>query len=208
MRKIVIQASFFILMILVGFFPTSIDKTRASGLAQQPTLDFPTVTGTPEGPIARVNQDQPQINVRSGPDIDYPKIGVLIAGQEVPALGKSVAGLWIQIVYPGVESGVAWVYSPLVTVTRVDELRIIEPPALPTPLVTPTIDPTLAAQFIVEIPATRLPTFTPGVTLAIPTYVNESIEDSSSVLPPAGLFITLFGVVGLIGMVVSLLRGR
>jgi hypothetical protein len=28
------------------------------------------------------------------------------------------------------------------------------------------------------------------------------------VLPPAGLFISLFGVVGLIGMVVSLLRGR
>lgn len=208
MRKVVLQVLFYILVIVTGLFSVSVDPSRSIVQAQQPTLDFPTVTGTPEGPIARVNQDQSQINVRSGPDIDFPLIGVLIAGQEVPALGKSVAGLWIQIVYPGVEGGIAWVYSPLVTITRVDELSIVEPPSLPTPLVTPTIDPTLAAQFIVEIQATRLPTFTPGISLVIPTYVNESIEDSSSVLPPAGLVITLFGVVGLIGMLVSLLRGR
>lgn len=95
---------------------------------QQPTVDVPTVTGTPPGPTARVNLDNDQINVRSGPGTDYAEVGILIAGQTVPALGRSAGGSWIQIGYAGVEGGVAWVYSPLVTVLRVNDLDIVEAP--------------------------------------------------------------------------------
>lgn len=80
--------------------------------------------------------------MRSGPGTDYPVIGVLLSGQEVPVLGKSSAGgLWIQITYAGVEGCVAWIYAPLVTITRADELPIIEFPTLPSPSVTSTITP-------------------------------------------------------------------
>src|SRR5512139_1613262 len=132
---------------------------QAGRLAQQPTVSIPTVTSSPSGPVVTVNSDQDIINVRSGPSTDYPIVGVLVAGQQVPALGRSAGGDWVEIVYPGVEEGVAWVYSYLVTVNQL--LPIVEPPPTPTPRVTPTIDPTLAAQFVIELAPTRLPTFTP-----------------------------------------------
>ncbi|MBI3159314.1 MAG: SH3 domain-containing protein [Chloroflexi bacterium] len=174
---------------------------------QQPTVAIPTVTGTPQGPSVRVNADQAQINVRSGPGTEYPIVGVLVAGQIVPAFGKSAAGLWIQIGYSGVPEGVAWVYSPLVTVLRGSELPIIEPPPTPTPLVTPTLDPTLAAQFVAEIPATRLPTFTAPPPLAIPTYAAEEPLLTANTFP-VGLLISILGIVGMLGAFFSALAIR
>ena len=85
---------------------------------QQPTGVIPTVTGTPSGPIATVNSDNAQINVRSGPNTFYPEVGILVAGQQVVAIGRTPGGDWIQIVYPGVPEGVAWIYSGLVRWAR------------------------------------------------------------------------------------------
>ncbi|MDH3943235.1 MAG: hypothetical protein OEV06_03975, partial [Anaerolineae bacterium] len=114
----------------------------------------------------------------------------------------------IQIEYPGVPGGVAWVYSPLVTVSGADDLQVVPPPPTPAPLVTATIDPTLAAQFIVEVPPTRLPTFTPPPPLVIPTYTNPDPGSGLGGLPPVGFFIALFGGIGLIGTLFSLARRR
>lgn len=184
----------------------SITRVNASELTQIPTVAIPTVTGPPVGAIIIVNSDQEQINVRSGPNaIIYPAIGVLVAGQQAPALGRTVGGDWIQISYPGVAGGVGWVYSPLVTVRG--DLPIVAPPPTPTPRTTPTIDPTLAAQFIVDIPPTRLPTFTappPLVVLSFPSEENKSPFDKI----PMGFVITGLGVLGLFGILISLLRGK
>ncbi len=174
---------------------------------QIPTVSVPTVTSSPVGAIVTVTREYDQINVRGGPGGDgvYPIVGVLIAGQQVPALGRSAGGLWIQIAYPGGPGGVAWVYSPLVEVTG--SLPIVEPPPTPTPKTTPTVDPTLAAQFIIEIPSTHLPTFTAPPPLSLPTYSpEEGISGTGRV--PMGLVIIGMGVVGLFGMAISLLRGR
>ncbi len=132
---------------------------RADVVAQQPTVSIPTVTSSPFGPMATVNLDQEQINVRGGPSQDYPIVGVLQQGERVPALGRSVGGDWVEIAYPIVDGGVAWVYAYLVSISG-GELPVIVPPPTPTPNVTPTIDPTLAAQYIVVVGPTRLPTFT------------------------------------------------
>lgn len=172
---------------------------------QIPTVAIPTVTSTVSNAIAIVTLDQDQINVRSGPSTDYPIIGVLIAGQRVPALGRSVGGNWVQIAYPGVEGGIAWVYSPLVKLEGSPPL--VEPPPTPTPKTTPTIDPTLAAQFIIEIPATRLPTFTPPPELVIPTFPAEQQSTGTGKIP-MGLIIIGLGVIGLFGTVISYLTGR
>jgi hypothetical protein len=180
--------------------------SEAEEISQIPTVAIPTVTGTPIKALITVHADQDTINVRSGPDsVDFPIIGVLIAGQQVPALGRTPGGLWIQIEYPGVPGGVGWVYSPLVDV--MGDLPIVEPPPTPTPRTTPTIDPTLAAQFLVDIPPTRLPTFTPPPPLVIPTFADE-LSKNTPVSIPMGFVIIGLGVVGLFGSLISLLRGR
>jgi len=179
---------------------------QASPSRQIPTVSIPTVTGTPMGAYVRVLMDQETVNVRSGPSTyDYPVIGVLIAGQEVPALGRSRGGEWIQIAYPGAPGNVAWVYA--FTVELFGSLPVVESPPTPTPATTPTIDPTLAAQFIIEVQPTRLPTFTPPPPLVIPTFPPETSGAAPGRLP-MGMVIVGMGVVGLFGMVISLLGGR
>lgn len=177
---------------------------RASGLHQQPTVDVPTVTGTPKGPTIIVYSDpEEQINVRSGPGVNYPKVGVLINRQEVPAIAQTVGGVWVKIVYPGVESGVAWVYAPFVRLTG--ELPIIPKPPTPTPRTTPTIDPTLASQFVLEIPPTRKPTFTPPPPVINPTFPAPGQAGAAGRLPMGFVILGLISV-GFFGLLVSFLR--
>ncbi len=198
---------FVIFGLLVVRIPVVQAVPLGDGLAQQPTVDIPTVTGTPTGPIAIVYSDpEEQINVRSGPGTDYPRVGVLLNRQEVPALGRTPAGDWVQIIYAGVEEGVAWVYAPLVRVLG-DELPIVEPPPTPTPRVTPTIDPTLASQFVVQVPATRLPTLTPPPPLVIPTFPAEQTTTGTAGVP-IGFVIIGLGVFGVFGLILSFLRQR
>lgn len=174
---------------------------------QIPTVSIPTVTSSPTGPTATVRRDidQDTVNVRAGPNAKYDIIGVLIVGQVVPALGRTPGGDWIQIYYPGVPDNVGWVYSPLLTVSG--NLPIVEPPPTPTPRSTPTIDPTLQAQFIVEIPPTRLPTFTVPPPLNIPSFETD-VAVSRQVTPPVGLIIAGMGFLGFFGLLISILRGR
>lgn len=161
-------------------------------------------TRTPEGPTILVPE---QVNVRLGPSTDYEKVGVLIAGQTAPALGRSPGGEWIQIVYAGVPGNVAWVYAPFVVLeTGQRLLPIIEPPPTPTPRVTATIDPTLAAQFnIGEAPPTRLPTFTPAEPVSLPTFESGDADQAGG-FPPILAILALL-VVGVFGTVISILRG-
>jgi len=170
-------------------------------LAQQPTA-----TATYVGPMLTVHPGgEPQINVRSGPGRSYDAVGSLVIGQWVPALGRTPGGDWIEIAYPGTPGGIAWVYAYLTDVNG--ELPIVEPPPTPTPRTTPTIDPTLASQFIVEIPPTRLPTFTPPPPLLIPTFPPE-VPMRGSGGTPIGLVIVILGAIGIFGGFISMLRRK
>ncbi len=171
---------------------------HANVMAQAPTVDIPTVTSSPSGPMitVRPDADQQQINVRSGPGTFYDKVGVLLVGQQAPAKGRSAGGEWILIEYPGVPSGTAWVYAPLVNLTP-GELPIVEAPPTPTPLLTSTIDPTLAAQFVVTVAPTRLPTFTQPPPLSIPTFPPNPTTGTPGGIP-MGLIIVSIAVVGII----------
>lgn len=175
--------------------------------AQIPTVSLPTVTGSPQGPVVSVRRDSDQdsINVRSGPSAKYDIVGVLIVGQTVPAKGRTPGGDWIQIFYPGVPGSTGWVYSPLVSVSG--SIPIVEPPPTPTPRTTPTIDPTLAAQFIVELPPTRLPTFSPPPPLVIPTFESQPPQAVPGGIP-IGIVIIGMAVLGVFGTLISFLRGR
>ena len=180
----------------------STGASAISDIAQ--TTAVLTVTGTPEGPIVIVPD---LVNVRLGPGTEYDKVGVLIAGQEAPAVGRSAGGDWIMIVYPSQFDEYAWVYSRYVVLEPNQLLPIIEPPPTPTPRVTATINPTYAAQFSLgEAPATRKPTFTPAHSVVQPTIAPSTLTQSRGVPPILAIFGLL--VVGMFGMVISFLRNR
>jgi hypothetical protein len=172
--------------------------------AQQPTGNIPTVTGTASGPFITVTNPD-GANVRAGPSsFDYPLIGFLVPGETAPALGRSPAKEWIMITYLGAPGGVGWVYAPLVKLSP-GFLPILEPPPTATPRTTPTINPTFAAAFQVETTPTRLPTFTPPPPLA--TLNFEPAAGTGSGVP-MGFVILGLALVGILGAVISLLRGR
>lgn len=163
-------------------------------------------TVTPQGPTILVPE---LVNVRLCPDVSCDLVGVLIAGQTAPAIGRTAAGLWIQILYAGVPGNVAWVYAPFVVLqpSQAGGLPIVEPPPTTTPRVTATIDPTLAAQFnLNQVTATRLPTFTPAPPIVAPTFAPAT-EARAGGFPPILLILGLI-VIGVFGLVISVLRGR
>ncbi len=207
MRFWMIRILIFLGVALGGLFLWHISQVQAGLPGQIPTGSVPTVTGTPvTGYVLILDNEQGFANVRSGPGtLGYEIIGVLVSGQQVPAVGRTAVGEWIQIAYPGVPGGVAWIYKDLVDVSG--NLPIVDPPPTITPRTTPTVDPTLAAQFLVEVQPTRLPTYTAPPPLVIPTFEDASSLASPTRLP-VGLIIIGMAVVGLFGMLISFLRGR
>ena len=204
MRKLTTILSIIFLASGLILFLAGTSLVQASDSFQQPTVAIATVTGTPKGPIAIVYSDpEDQINVRSGPDVFYPKVGVLINREEVPALARTEGGIWVKIIYPGVPEGVAWVYGAYVRLTG--ELPIVPKPPTPTPETTPTIDPTLASQFISEIPSTRKPTYTPPPPIIIPTYASSPLTTGIGGLPSGFIILGLVSI-GVFGLIVSVLR--
>lgn len=189
------------LFLIPAFFLAGIFFASSSTpvLAQEPTP-----VGPATGIFITVVTDEPQINVRLGPSSTiYPVVGILLTGSTAPALGRSQGGDWIQIEFPSAPGGKGWVYSPLVQVSPPGTLQVIEPPPTPVPPATSTIDPTLAAQFIIEPTGTRLPTFTPPPALTLPTYVQTI--SSPPGIPWAAIIIS-FVVLSVIGFLLSLIR--
>ncbi len=182
-------------------------RASANNAFQQASTPLPTVTGTVSGPMAVVVPGpEPQINLRAGPNTTYDKVGVLLVGQKVPAKGRSSGSEWIMVEYPGVPGGLAWVWSAYVRIDPPIDLPIIEPPPTPTPAVTNTIDPTLAAKFIVTQAPTRLPTFTPPPPLTIPTFqaVNNAVVGDF----PMGYVIIGLAALGLLFGLISFAQRR
>ncbi len=175
---------------------------------QLPTGSIPTVTGTPTGSTATVRTDmgEPFLNVRSGPGALYEKIGVLLPGQSVPAKGQSPKGEYILIEYPGVPGGVGWVSANYVVISG-GQPPVVEIPPTVTPAVTATFDPTLAAQFVVTIEPTRMPTFTEPAPIQIPTYTDAASNELISGVP-MGLIIVILLVMGLMAGLISIFQSR
>jgi hypothetical protein len=174
--------------------------------AQQATGSIPTVTGTPPGPLVTVYLNNDQVDVYAGPSsYDYPAVGVMLAGQQAPALGRAEGLDWIEIQYIGIPGSIAWIYAPYVSLTSGSTLPIVPVPPTPTPASTPTINPTLVAALIPAVTATRLSTFTPPAPIALPTFVDETRSLGSL---PIGLVILGFLFIGGLGAIISFLRGR
>ena len=175
--------------------------------AQQPTGNVPTVTGTPSGPVVRVDQSLQTIFVYAGPgSFDYPAIGVLLANETAPAIGRARGREdWIQIRYPGVAGSVGWVWALQVGLSPGALLPLVDVPPTPTPLATPTLPEDLVEAFIGQQTPTRLPTFTRPPAIDLPEFSDETDTQAGF---PAGLLIISLALFGFLGAVISYLRGR
>jgi uncharacterized protein YraI/fumarate reductase subunit D len=201
--RVVICALFVFLVIILAFFT---EPSTILTHAQQPTGSVPTVTGTAEGPMVIVYADQNIIGVFAGPSAYlYPQVGILLAGEEAPALGYSEDGEWIKIVYLGVAGGTGWIYAPFVSVLRTSSLPVLLNPPTATPRTTPTINPTQAAAFGFQETLARLPTFTQPAPLEIPEFQAPSEMRSGF---PIGLIIVVLALLGVLGATILFLRGR
>ena len=192
----------FHLIILLVLLPV------ATLLASTPTLALvPKQAETPpSGLYITVVTDEPQINVRLGPSSTvYPIVGVLITGSTAPALGRSPGGDWIQIEFPSAPGGKGWVYSPLVQVSPPGNLLVVDAPPTPLPPATSTIDPTLAAQFVILPTNTRMPTFTPPPTLKPIEFTTNSTGLAS--IPWAAMIIAL-AILGVVAFLLSFVLRR
>ena len=177
-------------------------RSEFSVSAQQPTES--SSGSASSGMYITVITEEPQINVRMGPSSTiYPIVGVLATGSTAPALGRSVGGDWILIEFPSAPDGRGWVYSPLVQVSP-GTLQVVDSPPTPVPPATSTVDPTLAAQFVIEPTTTRLPTFTPPPAMTVPSYLKPETSEKSPV-QLAGIIIAFF-ILGVVGFLLSLVR--
>lgn len=199
---------FFSIIIAGSLFPAMFSEVERGVVhAQQPTGSIPTVTGTPAGPTVRVDPSLPQIRVYAGPSsFDYPAVGVMVAGETAPALARAKGKEdWIKIYYAGVHGSTAWVFGLYVSLSPGALLPLIDIPPTPTPISTPTINPTLEAAFIGQQTPTRLPTFTPPATLDLPSF-TDTTESQPAI--PTGFAIVVLGLIGFMGALISYLRGR
>lgn len=188
---------------LFGYQPEAV-WAQAADITPSPTSTF-VPTATMGGPYVYVPE---RVNVRTGPDTTYEKIGVLIAGQTAPAMGRTALGEWIAISYPGAPEGRAWVYASLVGVRDVtlDDLPQVDRPPTPTFSPTATLSPIqgLAGAEAIEAP-TRLPTFTGAPPVAVPTFSTPGEGESN--FPPMLVIVSLF-VLGILAGVVAVLQQR
>ena len=172
---------------------------RTEALAQDPTPGSSEV-------VITVNYTE-QINIRNGPGtVLYDIIGNMQPGESAQALGVSPGRDWVQVVFPAGPGGVGWVHISLISLSP-GNLQIIEPPPTVTPRTTPTIDPTLAAAYVFEPTVTRMPTFTPPPPLEIPQFTTSPAASTKNSLP-LGALVLGSGVIGVFGLLVSLLRRR
>ncbi len=171
----------------------------ASGFASiPPQMEFQTEV------FITVTYDEP-INVRSGPStVLYDIIGNLQPGDTAPALGMSPGQDWVKISFPSGPRGEGWVYIALVSLSP-GNLRVVEPPPTSTPLVTATIDPTLAAAYVFKPTATRLPTFTPAPRVVAPQFTEVPVAQNNGGFP-MGFLVLGLGIPGLLGYFLSTIR--
>lgn len=194
-----------ILCLFVLLALSLLPPTGNTVFGQFPTVSIPTVTSSPRGAYIRViltTTEYDPINVRSGPSSTYELVGVMLVGQEAPALGYY--GQYIQIEYPGGPGGKGWVFSNNVEIIG-GPLPMLEPPPTATPAVTKTIDPTLAAQFIITAQPSRLPTFTEPPALSLPTYQIETGSTAPGGIP-MGLVIVVLAGLGIFLSLIAILR--
>lgn len=134
---------------------------NADAVTPQNTFNAPAVaqaTGAPQIETADGNvptiRAVANVNIRSGPDLEYGKIGLLRAGDTAKVLGVSPNRMWWVIEVPFAGAGEAWVSNDYVVAENIFDAPVIEPVPIGGDMVIPTPvpgNPTLTANTRVNI---------------------------------------------------------
>ncbi len=149
-------------------------QPTAAPLQPQPTRDPGTGTGQQPAPGGSGDANAPSltvtnefVNVRTGPDTAYDKIGELKQGQVAPVRGKSADGRWWQISFPSGPGGVGWVINDYVQAnSAAANVPVAAAPPRPTapPVVqqpAPPVQPPVLVPIVTLPPPQVLPTAPP-----------------------------------------------
>lgn len=104
-----------------------------------PTASAPTPSPTPQLQAAVVGTVNGEINIRYGPGVDYPRIGVARAGERYEISAWHTQLPWVQIRYPDAPNGFGWVALELLDVQgSLFDLPAISQTSFRLPTLTPT----------------------------------------------------------------------
>jgi micrococcal nuclease len=124
--------------------PTSIPPSpMLSSPSSTPTRIAATQTVPPILVTARTD-----VNVRSGPGVNYPVIGTLRKGEQRPLRGKNPDGTWLQIDYRG---GTGWVSSSFAVVSGDARPVTVAVSSRPTLTATPRPSPTVSNRVLAYV---------------------------------------------------------
>jgi heat shock protein HslJ len=116
-------------------------RTAADQLAVIMTRKLILELPEPEAAAPRGQVLAPQgLNVRSGPGVNFPIIGMARNGAEGEIVGRSSDGRWWAAVVPFAPNGVGWVSADFVLASNTENVPVIEVP--PPVIVVPTAAPT------------------------------------------------------------------
>jgi lipoprotein-anchoring transpeptidase ErfK/SrfK len=127
-------------------FPTP--TAYVAPVMPEPTAELPTATPLPPTPTPTpsiVVTASGGANVRSGPDTNFERIGILAAGAQAKVIGRYAD--WWQIDYAGQP---AWVYGDIVAASDVAGVPEVAPPPTPIPPAPPVIPPPAEPSEITE----------------------------------------------------------
>ncbi|MGQ9887675.1 MAG: serine hydrolase [Aggregatilineales bacterium] len=101
---------------------------------------LPTPSPSPTLSAAVIGLTQGEVNIRFGPGVDYPRIGVAQAGERYEITGWHTQLPWLQIRFPQAPNGYGWVARDLLTVQgdlfslpAITQTRFNLPTLTPTP---------------------------------------------------------------------------
>lgn len=118
---------------------TPLPPATATPLTPATETPLPPATATPARPMVT---SLVQVNVRSGPEAGYERLGQLPPGATAGVSGRNEAGTWWQIEFPA--TGVGWVKADFVQAQNVEAVPVVivalptPVPATPTPAIPPT----------------------------------------------------------------------
>ncbi len=141
----------------------------STGNNAQPAATTAPATGNTNNSAPSVTVTNDFVNVRTGPDTAYDKLGELQKGQSAPVKGKSADGKWWQISYASGQGGVGWVIGDYVQAnTAANNVPVASAPPKPV-VVVPTAAP------VAQQPAGQ-PVLVPLVTVAPPQVQQPAVQ--------------------------------
>ena len=119
---------------------TSPAQIRATHIASAATEVAPATAQSSSPSFGVTGEIIGEVNIRYGPGVDYPRVGVANAGQLFEITGYHTQFPWVRIAFDGVPNNQAWIAKDLMRISgnllntpAVTQSRLILPPLTATP---------------------------------------------------------------------------